>query len=202
MTSTDGPQPGVSNFSPKMLGEWLNIAEREGLVKPTVYQGQYNLVCRAMETELLPLLRHHNIAFNAYSPLAGDFLLGNFTEEGTQAGSRFIASSQYRGWYNKPEMHEAIRRLRVLSQKVDVDMGELSLRWLVHHSALNGPDGVILGGSKASHFERSTAQIGMGPLDDAVVAELRALSEATKEASKSIVGIGESKETLQAAMRG
>lgn len=76
----------LSNFSPEMLRQWLSVAEKEGLVKPTVYEGQYNLVCRALESELFPLLRATDIAFSAYSPLAGGFRLGNFTAEGVQGG--------------------------------------------------------------------------------------------------------------------
>lgn len=185
-----------------MLGEWLNISEKENLVKPTAYEGQYNLVCRALETELFPLLRNHNIVFNAYSPLAGGFLLGNLTAEGVQGGSRFSSASPYKTWYDKPEMHEAIRQLRSLSEKTGIGMDELSLRWLAHHSALGEGDGVIMGGSKVSHFERAATQIKKGPLDDAIAASLAELSEAPKVASKSIVEFPEERERLERQRKG
>lgn len=118
----------LSNFSPEMLRQWLSVAEKEGLVKPTVYEGQYNLVCRALESELFPLLRATDIAFSAYSPLAGGFRLGNFTAEGVQGGSRFAITSPFKTWYDKPAVHEAVRQLRTLSERAGVGMDELSPR--------------------------------------------------------------------------
>lgn len=38
----------------------------------------YSLVTRQVEEELLPCLRHHNIAFYAYSPLGGGILTGKY----------------------------------------------------------------------------------------------------------------------------
>lgn len=49
-----------------MLEEFLDICEEKGFVKPSVFQGQYNAVCRRPEQDLMPLLRKHGIAFYAY----------------------------------------------------------------------------------------------------------------------------------------
>lgn len=183
-----------------MLSEWLDIASRENLIKPTVYQGQYNLACRALEADLFPLLRAHDIAFNAYSPLAGGFLLGNFTAEGVQAGTRFSLRTPYNGWYDKPALHEAIKALRALSEGRAIGMDELSLRWLVFHSALREGDAIIAGASRVEQLERNLAQIRKGPLDEGVVGELEALSRKTKEASRSIVEFFQNKENFKELM--
>jgi aflatoxin B1 aldehyde reductase len=52
---------GLSNYQVADVKEILEICERNELVKPSVYQGQYNPICRGAETELLALLRQHNI---------------------------------------------------------------------------------------------------------------------------------------------
>jgi len=44
----------------------LALCGQNGWVKPTVYQGQYNAICRNMETQLLPLLRRHGIVYVAF----------------------------------------------------------------------------------------------------------------------------------------
>lgn len=49
-----------------MLEKMLQLCEQNGWEKPSCYQGPYNLVTRGMEKELLPLLRAHGIAFNAF----------------------------------------------------------------------------------------------------------------------------------------
>lgn len=48
----------------------MKICEDKGYVKPTVFQGQYNPVCRRPEEDLLPILRKHGIVFNAYRWIA------------------------------------------------------------------------------------------------------------------------------------
>ena len=171
-----------------MLEEWLSIAKAEGLVQPTVYQSQYNLLCRAYESELFPLLRKNNMRFTAFSPLAGGFLLGNFTSSGVQSGSRFAnAEGPFRKWYDKPSMHAAVTRLREIAEKEGVGMDELALRWVVHHSILGEEDAVILGASRVEQIEKNAAQIEKGPLDDALVRELDALWDGVKHDGIGIV---------------
>lgn len=46
------------------------VCEMEGYVKPSVYQGQYNALCRRGERQLLSTLRANNVAFHAYSRTA------------------------------------------------------------------------------------------------------------------------------------
>ena len=181
---------GVSNFPTSMIEEWLALAEKENLVKPSVYQGQYNLLCRAYETKLFPILRKHNISFVGFSPLAGGFLLGNFTAEGVQSGSRFAVQSPFTGWYDKPAMHEAVKRLRAIAEKTGMGMDELSLRWLAHHSILQDQDGIILGASKVGQISKNVAQIRNGPLDDGVAKELSALWEDLKDDGMDIIHYG------------
>lgn len=58
---------------------------------PTVYQGMYNALHRAVEPELFPCLRYYDISLYAFQPLAGGMLTGKFnldTKE-FEAGSRF-----------------------------------------------------------------------------------------------------------------
>jgi aflatoxin B1 aldehyde reductase len=57
---------GLSNFPPELVAEFISVCEEKGYVKPSVYQGLYNLLSRESEETLFPLLRKHNIAFNAY----------------------------------------------------------------------------------------------------------------------------------------
>lgn len=51
---------------PAMLEEMLQICEEKGWQKPSCYQGDYSMITRGMETRLLPVLRAHGVAFNAF----------------------------------------------------------------------------------------------------------------------------------------
>ena len=186
-SSTDDSQLGVSNFPPTMLEQWLDISAKESYVKPSVFQGQYNLLCRGYETTLFPLLRKHSIQFNAYSPLAGGFVLGNFTPEGIQGGERFAKPSPFTFWYDKPGMHEAIRQLRKISSDEGIDMDELNVRWLFHSSILNDEDGVILGWSKSQQLSKNVGQIKKGPLSESVVKQMNELWGLCKDDGNRII---------------
>lgn len=68
---------GLSNYAPEEVQRFVEICEKEGLVKPSVYEGNYNAFTRQGDDELFPILRRHGIAFVAYSPAAGGILSGH-----------------------------------------------------------------------------------------------------------------------------
>lgn len=66
---------GLSNYTATETKQYIDICEREGYVKPTVFQGHYNAVGRSGEKELFPLLRKHNIAFFAFRKVVPETIL-------------------------------------------------------------------------------------------------------------------------------
>ena len=59
-------QLGVCNYSLQQLQGFLDVCETHGYVKPTVYQGQYNALCRTAENDIMPFLRQNGLVFSAY----------------------------------------------------------------------------------------------------------------------------------------
>lgn len=170
-----------------MIREWLNVADKEGLVKPSYYQGQYNLLCRGYETEQLPLLKEHGIHFVAFSPLAGGFLMGKVSRT-EKVGARYTsAASPYASWYDRPAMHDALDKLREIASANDTQIEALSLRWLFYHSALRDTDMVLVGGSKIEHYEQTMALVKQGPLKGSVAQELSRLYDICGKEANSIV---------------
>ena len=158
---------GVSNLSPEMLVEWLDVADAKGYVKPSYYQGQYNLITRTHEDNLMPLLRAHGIHYVVFSPLAHGILAGR-SPEGMQGPFVF---------YDTPAVVNALANIRQAASNAGLSMEGASLRWLAHHSALGEGDGIILGASKPAQIEASAAEIAKGPLPDSVAKELSGLWE-------------------------
>ncbi|KXS94613.1 hypothetical protein AC578_7048 [Pseudocercospora eumusae] len=184
---------GVSNFTREMVEEWLEIAGREGYVRPTWYQGQYNLVVRSLEEEVFPLLRGQGVRFAAYSPLAGGFLNGNLRRDGRRMGQRFVehqAKDMYTGFFDQPCMYDAWDKLEAVSKSTGISPDELSLRWLLHHSALQDGDVLILGASKVHQIENSLSKLHKGPLDEETVKQLNAINTPeVKEAAFKAVNL-------------
>ncbi|CAI6336714.1 unnamed protein product [Periconia digitata] len=192
---------GVSNFSIAMLQEWLDVADEKNYVKPTVFQGHYNLLNRTYEKELFPFLKKHGIEFVAYSPLAGGFLTGKLTlakDEEELKGTRFevaqtnIPGMIYRNWFDKPSMHDAVRKLAKACEPHGVSVAEASVRWLVFHSSLVGWEGsgVIIGPSRLAQYEMYISSRSQGKLPEDLVGEIEGLWEGVREDAASIVDFG------------
>ena len=49
-----------------MIESWMRIADENGYVRPTYYQGRYNLYYRHYENTIFPVLRKYNMHFMAF----------------------------------------------------------------------------------------------------------------------------------------
>ncbi|XP_030661286.1 aflatoxin B1 aldehyde reductase member 2 isoform X2 [Nomascus leucogenys] len=144
-------------------------------------EGMYNATTRQVETELFPCLRHFGLRFYAYNPLAGGLLTGKYKYEdkdGKQPMGRFFGNSwaeTYRNRFWKEHHFEAIALVEKALQAVygasAPSMTSAALRWMYHHSQLQGAhgDAVILGMSSLEQLEQNLAAMEDGPLEPAVV---------------------------------
>lgn len=148
-----------------------------------MYQGQYNLICRGPEKELLPFLHAHGIAFNAYSPLGGGFLTGRLTAgdaAGTRLGSAYGA--HFTRWYDRPEFHDAVRALLAVIEPLGIRPAGAALRWIAFHAALDpARDGIILGATKVDQVRQNVDDINQGPLPQAVLDEIESIGRKIDE---------------------
>ncbi|ETS79682.1 hypothetical protein PFICI_09535 [Pestalotiopsis fici W106-1] len=163
---------GLSNVPPPMLEKILQLCEQHQWKKPVCYQGQYNLVTRGMETKLLPVLRAHNISYNAFMPLAAGFLTGKLIND-QQAGTRFADDHPFKNVAQKMfGGDELLQAMKVFDEEVKAQgllTVEVALRWIAHHSALGHGDGIVIGASKVEQAISTANFIKKGPLPDAVL---------------------------------
>nr|XP_039262148.1 aflatoxin B1 aldehyde reductase member 2-like [Styela clava] len=179
---------GLSNYSSWLVAEVVNVCKQNGWIKPTVYQGMYSALTRMVEKELFPCLRYHNIRFYGYSPLGGGFLTGKhkIDDLSKDEPGRFFGSGKwvtaYRNRYWKQEYFDAVEAIRESLKTAygeSVTVPEAAIRWLYHHSALKGGDGVIIGSSTAKHLEENLSYAKKGSLDDNVVAVINNIWKTT-----------------------
>ncbi|XP_069466494.1 aflatoxin B1 aldehyde reductase member 4-like [Ambystoma mexicanum] len=172
---------GLSNFSSWEVMEVYQICKNNNWVLPTVYQGMYNSTTRQVETELLPCLRYLGIRFYAYNPLAGGLLTGKYRyedKEKSQPTGRFFGNTWaevYRNRYWKEEHFQGIdlvdRALEVAYGAKKPTLTAAALRWMYHHSKLQGEhgDAVIIGISSMEQLKQNLAGAEEGPLLPAVL---------------------------------
>jgi len=175
---------GLSNYASWDVVRIYWLCKSKGWVVPTVYQGMYNAITRSIEAELLPALRACGIRSYWYNPLAGGFLTGkysNFTEVEKLTEGRFssqFGSAQmgpmhllYRQRYWKQKLFGGLEVIREACEAEKITMAEAALRWLVHHSLLNGNhhDGILFGASSFANLEANLKSLGGGELPKAIV---------------------------------
>jgi aflatoxin B1 aldehyde reductase len=134
-----------------------------------------------------------------YSPLAGGMLSGKVTLSNNDPevlrGTRFEISKDNlmgmkgRDWYDKPSFHDAIRQLSVLCETHGIDLVQASLRWILHHSALDGErgDGIIIGPRNQQQLDAYAEAIHSGPLSEALAQAINDLWEGIAEDAAPIL---------------
>lgn len=174
---------GLSNYAAWEVAEIYYLCKTKDYPRPTVYQGMYNSVTRDVERELFPCLRRFGLAFYAYNPLAGGILTGKHRYEDREKGKiqdgRYanpgIWTDAYLKRYWKKPLFDLLDKLRTtldhIYGKGKVSLVDASLRWMYHHSKMDGAhgDAVIVGASSAKHLEENLKSTKHGPLHEDVV---------------------------------
>jgi len=171
---------GISNYMSWEVAKICEICEAQGWIKPTVYQGIYNVLHRRIEPELIPCLRHYGISLYAFQPLAGGFLTGRYQRGQTdfEPGSRFdpkiLQGGMHHGRYWNDNYFDAIEIIHAAVEKNGFTDAEVAMRWLKHHSQLSSRlgDAIIVGASSATQLEGNLADLEKGPLPDNVLEAL------------------------------
>ena len=177
---------GLSNYKAADVQKAYDVCKQNGYVLPTVYQGNYSPVARRQETELLPTLRKLNMAFYAYSPLAGGFLTktakdleegkGRFNKD-TPLGKMY--SSLYA---ERKSLVEALSDWEAIAKEVGCGKAELAYRWVKYDSPLkpeNG-DGIIVGARTLEQLQETLKGLEAGPLPKDVVKKIDEVWEKIK----------------------
>jgi aflatoxin B1 aldehyde reductase len=175
---------GLSNYSVEEVEQIMSLCETHSLVKPSVYQGQYNPICRGAEDELFALLRKHNIAFYAYSPSACGFFSNKVSRASkNDKNSRWNIQSplgaKYAGDYFHDPLFAAAEIVKMYAKKHGITGHAAALRWTTYHSQLAADlgDALIVGASTQAQLDENLSILEAGPLDAKLVEVLDGIWE-------------------------
>jgi aryl-alcohol dehydrogenase-like predicted oxidoreductase len=148
---------GASNFAAWQVAHANLLAEIHGWTPFVALQSHYHMLERAVEREVLPFCRAHNVGFVPYFPLAGGFLTGKYKQgEPAPAGSRG-ESSGYVQQYMTGANYDRIERLSAWAEARDRAMNELAEAWLLAHSQVAS---VISGATRVEHVRSNAKAAG------------------------------------------
>lgn len=171
---------GISNFTAFEVAEICLTCKYNNWVRPSVYQGMYNVITRGIEPELLPACRRYGLDVVVYNPIAGGLFSGKIkSKDMTPAEGRFsdtaASGKMYRGRYFRDSTFRALETVEKAVEEHGLSMIETALRWMVHHSALkvkDGNDGIIIGVSSREQLEDNLNHLEKGPLPEGLLTSL------------------------------
>ncbi len=141
-----------------------------------VVQSTYNLLWRQAERELLPFCTQHQIAFIACGPLAMGILAGqfpldtNFAKDDIRGKTVWFEAGPPAVW---PMVHAAVEKMKALATEAKRPLTHLALRWLARNAAVRA----IVAGARGSVQLNELAGAMTGPMDDAILDRLTAISD-------------------------
>lgn len=161
---------GLSNFPAWLVAETYNICKQRGWVLPTVFEGLYNPLSRHAERELNKALDYYDMRFYAYNPLAGGLMTDKYKDRVIKDG-RFINRPNYQNRYWLDSYFDAIKEIKSVCEKYEINITEAAYRWLAYHSMLNPErgDGIIIGASSSEQLIQNISYVSKGNLPDDVV---------------------------------
>lgn len=129
---------GVSNFSIEQLKE----ANKDGYVD--VYQGEYHLLQRDAEKELLPYTKEHRISFIPYFPLASGLLAGKYNKDMVFHDLR-AKMPHFQGEAFIQNLAK-VEQVRTIAEAKAVEVAHVVLAWYLTKDAI---DALIPGAKRA-----------------------------------------------------
>ena len=151
---------GCSNFSAGQLSEALGLSRRKGLPRLGVIQPIYNLACREIETDLLPLCQRQQVGVVTYSPLGAGFLAGKYTADRGKIpkGTRFDVIPGHVNIYFHQNSFRVVEQLRRKADRTGLSMVQLAMGWVLNRQ---GVDSVLIGARNTSHLDNALRAMEM-----------------------------------------
>jgi aryl-alcohol dehydrogenase-like predicted oxidoreductase len=135
---------GVSNFDAQQLAAALAAGA------PQAIQNNYSLLVRQDERAVLPLCAQRDVAYVAFSPLAGGWLTGKYRRgQPFPDGSRMTQRPGPYGQFLVGSTFDALERLEAIASGRGISLAALALAWLL------GQDGVtqiVIGPGSPAHL--------------------------------------------------
>jgi len=161
---------GVSSYLGDRYTDAVEAAQRAG-VPITIVQPYYNLLGRAIETELIPRLSGAGII--AFAPLASGLLTGKYLDGRDPAGER--AAIWPGRWVRSHADEERVRLLNGLHEIAAArgqTLAQMAIAWALRLPEMTS---VVVGASRAEQIEQNVASLDGLEFDDDELAAIDAL---------------------------
>ena len=159
---------GLSNETPWGVMNYLQLAKDKDLPRMMSIQNPYSLLNRSYEVGLAEVSMRENIGCLSYSPLASGYLTGKYRNKQFPKGSRMERDFDFWTRYRKPNMEEAVEDYYKISQKFDLDMSQMSIKFCEVQDFMTS---VIIGATTMEQLKTNVESVKVN-LDSEVIKEI------------------------------
>ena len=159
---------GLSNETPWGVMNYLQLAKDKDLPRMMSIQNPYSLLNRSYEVGLAEVSIRENIGCLSYSPLASGYLTGKYRNKQFPKGSRMERDFDFWTRYRKPNMEEAVENYYKISQKFDLDMSQMSIKFCEVQDFMTS---VIIGATTMEQLKTNVESVKVN-LDSEVIKEI------------------------------
>jgi voltage-dependent potassium channel beta subunit len=161
---------GTSEWTGVEIMEAHRIADKYGLIAPTMEQPQYNLFERKkVESDYSEIYKNVGLGTTIWSPLSMGLLTGKYNE-GIPKNSRFALADMATIKENviQADKIKKVKKLAELAAKMGVSLPALSIAWCIHNPNVST---AILGATKKAQLVENLKALDVLPLLTAEVME-------------------------------
>ncbi len=159
---------GLSNETPWGVMNYLQLSRDKDLPRMMSIQNPYSLLNRSYEVGLAEVSIRENIGCLSYSPLASGYLTGKYRNKQFPKGSRMERDFDFWTRYRKPNMEEAVEEYYKISQKFDLDMSQMSIKFCEVQDFMTS---VIIGATTMEQLKTNVESVKVN-LDSEVIKEI------------------------------
>ena len=154
---------GACNLTGWQLAAFMERAEANGFERFVSIQPQYNLVCRDIESEVMPCADHYDLGILAWSPLAFGLLSGKYSREGKAERDARMADPEpediMHAWKQRTFTDRNLtiaERLRELATEAGTSSVALAIRWVLEQPSISA---AIIGPRSVEQLEENWAAL-------------------------------------------
>jgi L-glyceraldehyde 3-phosphate reductase len=150
---------GISSYSGAQTNAALEIVAREHLAPITIHQPYYNMLGRAIETDLLPHTERAGVGVIAFCPLASGLLSGTKYQDGVVPAESRPGREWARHWVaskSKDERRRILQGLAALARERGQSLAQMAVAWTLRHAGMTS---VVMGASRVEQVEQNVAAL-------------------------------------------
>jgi len=156
---------GCSNYSGAQLSEAEAITTANGLNAYVTAQNRYSLLCRDIETDLVPVAEKQQVGVLPYFPLESGLLSGKYTR-----GEKPAADTRFGKWggggiFATDDKYAIVEEIAAYGETIGHSVLDIAIGWLAAQPYVSS---VIAGVTKPEQIRQNVAAAGWQPTADQI----------------------------------